>query len=85
MIVTFQVIETEGVEVGALAGGISQALITTFAGLCVGIPALVANRYVLARVDALVIELEEIALGLVNLITGDPTGDPVPSSDEAAK
>lgn len=80
MILTFQVIEAQGVgEVGALAGGISQALITTFAGLSVGIPALVANRYVLARVDALVIDLEEVALGIVNLLAGEP------SLEEAAK
>ncbi len=79
MILTFQVIEQQGVEVGALAGGISQALITTFAGLSVGIPALVANRYVLARIDALVIDLEEVALGVVNLLAGElPT-------DRAAK
>ncbi len=69
MIVTFQVIEQQGVgEVAALAGGISQALITTFAGLSVGIPAVVANRYLLARVDGLLIDLEEVALGVVNLI-----------------
>ena len=72
MILTFAIIEQQGVgEVGALAGGISQALITTFAGLSVGIPAVVANRYLLARVDSLVIDLEEVALGIVNLIAGE--------------
>ena len=72
MILTFAVIEDQGVsEVSDLAGGISQALITTFAGLSVGIPALVANRYVLARVDALIIDLEEVSLGVVNLIVGE--------------
>ena len=74
MILTFQVIEQQGVEVGALAGGISQALITTFAGLSVGIPALVANRYVLARVDGLVIDLEEVSLGVVNLLASRGRG-----------
>lgn len=63
MIVTFQVIQEEGLgNVGSLAGGISQALITTFAGLSVGIPAVVANRYLLSRVDALLLDLEEVAL-----------------------
>ena len=47
---------------GSRAGGSSQALITTFAGLTVGIPALVANRYLLARVDRLVLELEGSSL-----------------------
>lgn len=69
MIVTFQVIQDQGLgNVGSLAGGISQALITTFAGLCVGIPTLVANRYVLARVDALLLDLEEIASGVLELL-----------------
>jgi len=79
MILTFQVIEQQGAsEVAALAGGISQALITTFAGLSVGIPALVANRYVLARVDSLLIDLEEVALGVVNLLS-----QPAPPGGEA--
>ena len=70
MIITFQVIQDEGLgNVGNLAGGISQALITTFAGLSVGIPALVGNRYVLARVDDLIIELEEVSLGVLDLLT----------------
>ena len=70
MIITFQVIQDEGLgNVGNLAGGISQALITTFAGLSVGIPALVGNRYVLARGDDLIIELEEVSLGVLDLLT----------------
>ncbi|MEN0063556.1 MAG: MotA/TolQ/ExbB proton channel family protein [Myxococcota bacterium] len=73
MIQTFQVIQTDGAgNVGNLAGGISEALITTFAGLLVGIPSLVANRFVLARVDALIIDLEEVALGVVNQLTEQP-------------
>jgi len=73
MILTFQVISEEGAaNVGSLAGGISQALITTFAGLSVGIPAVVANRYVLSRVDALLLELEEVSLGVLDLlVSGD--------------
>ena len=60
MIVTFAIIQEQGMgDVGRLAGGISQALITTFAGLSVGIPALIANRFLLSRVDALLLLLEE--------------------------
>lgn len=63
MILTFEVIQQQGVGVvSSLAGGISQALITTMAGLSVGIPALVAYRWVLARADDLVLELEDTAL-----------------------
>lgn len=69
MIVTFQVIQDEGMgNVGSLAGGISQALVTTFAGLCVGIPAVVANRYLLSRVDGLLNDLEEVTLQLLDVL-----------------
>ncbi len=76
MILTFQVISEEGAaNVASLAGGISQALITTFAGLSVGIPAVVANRYVLARVDALLLELEEVSLAVLELLVVDESQD----------
>lgn len=69
MIVTFQVISDQGLgNVANLAGGISQALVTTFAGLSVGIPALVANRYILSRVDALLLDLEEVASGVLEMV-----------------
>ena len=60
MILTFEVIQSQGMGVVAnLAGGISQALISTMAGLSVGIPALVAHRWVLARADRLILGLED--------------------------
>ncbi len=72
MIVTFQVIQDEGLgNVANLAGGISQALITTFAGLSVGIPAVVANRYLLARVDGLLLDLEEHSIRIMDTLATD--------------
>jgi biopolymer transport protein ExbB len=69
MIVTFQVIQEQGLgNVASLAGGISQALVTTFAGLSVGIPAVVANRYILARVDHQLLGLEEVTLSVIELL-----------------
>lgn len=70
MILTFQAIQTEGglADVGDLAGGISQALVTTFAGLCVGIPAVMANRFLLARVDALLLDLEEVSVHVLDAL-----------------
>ena len=69
MILTFEVIQEQGLGVvSSLAGGISQALITTFAGLSVGIPALVCHRFLLARVDELVLGLEEVALEVLELV-----------------
>lgn len=48
-----------------LSGGISEALVTTAAGLLVAIPALIAHRGLRGRIDALVIEMEKQALALL--------------------
>lgn len=72
MIEIFSVIKQAGNgNVGLLAGGISVALITTAAGLCVAIPALMFHRHFEGRVDALAIEMEEQALRLVEVIKGE--------------
>lgn len=72
MIQTFDVIKDEGVGViGSLAGGISQALITTMAGLAVAIPAVVAHRWILARVDDLTLDLEDAALRVLDLLADE--------------
>ncbi|WLQ16882.1 MotA/TolQ/ExbB proton channel family protein [Hahella aquimaris] len=55
----------------ALAGGISKALITTAVGLTIAIPALVCHRYFQRRVDELVVEMEQQALKLVEVVHGD--------------
>jgi len=71
MIKAFAVISTEGVgDPGVLAGGISEALITTASGLTVAIPAFVAYRYILSRADSLVIEMEEHSTHVVELLKG---------------
>ncbi|MCZ0945174.1 MAG: MotA/TolQ/ExbB proton channel family protein [Gammaproteobacteria bacterium] len=54
-----------------LAGGISEALITTAAGLTVAIPSLMLHRFFLRRVDDLVVELERQATHLVDATHGD--------------
>lgn len=51
-----------------LAGGISEALITTAAGLTVAIPAMMAHRYYVRRVDSLVIVMEQEAVKLVDAL-----------------
>src|SRR5260221_1377393 len=51
-----------------LSGGIAQALITTAAGLCVAIPALIAYRYLRGRVDRIVIEMEKDAIQLADAL-----------------
>ncbi len=54
-----------------LATGISQALLTTAAGLTVAIPALVAYLYFASRVDRLVMEIDRYGQELVNAIAVD--------------
>ncbi len=69
MISVFTNITTVGVGNPAqLAGGISQALITTAGGLCVAIPALMFHRYFRARVDALIVGMEKESLKLVDVL-----------------
>ncbi|OGF97647.1 MAG: hypothetical protein A3F83_04795 [Candidatus Glassbacteria bacterium RIFCSPLOWO2_12_FULL_58_11] len=71
MIQMFRDITQFGIgQSGAMAGGIQVALITTAAGLFVGIPALVGYNYFTNKVDGLVLELEYWAGYLLNKLTG---------------
>jgi len=72
MIKVFAAITTAGVgNPAVLAGGISEALITTAAGLSVAIPALIFHRYLSGRVDQLVIAMEAEALKLIEVMHGE--------------
>lgn len=72
MIKVFAVITAHGVgDPGALAEGISEALLTTAAGLAVAIPSLMFHRYFLGRVDELVVTMEQEALKLVDVMHGE--------------
>ena len=69
MIKVFAVVTAHGVgEPGVLAGGISEALITTAAGLTVAIPSLLFHRVLRGRVDALMVTMEQEALRLVGAL-----------------
>lgn len=69
MIRTFSALTGGSVgDPAALAGGISEALITTAAGLMVAIPALIGYRYLRGRVDALVVQMEQEAIGLMEAL-----------------
>lgn len=52
-----------------LAGGISKALITTAAGLCVAIPAMFFHRFFLRRVDDIAVQMEGEATQLLDWLT----------------
>ncbi len=67
MIRVFSEIMLEGTgNAGVLAGGISEALITTASGLSIAIPALMMHRYYVRRVDSIVVQLEQETIKLVN-------------------
>lgn len=72
MIDIFTVIIDAGVgNPGILAGGISEALITTAAGLTVAIPSLMFHRYFDGLVNRYALAMEEQALNLVEVIKGE--------------
>lgn len=76
MIKVFSVITTAGVgNPTVLAGGISEALITTAAGLSVAIPSLMFHRYFSGRVEQLVVVMEEQALKMVEVMQGEREHD----------
>ena len=71
MIKVFTALMIEGAgNANVLAGGISQALITTAAGLSVAIPALIFHRFFQRRVDELVVNMEQEASKLVDIMHG---------------
>ena len=66
MIKAFNVISQSGTgHPGLVASGISEALITTAAGLVVGIPALALYHYFRGKIDRFIFEMEEISFQLV--------------------
>ncbi len=72
MIKVFSAIMIHGVgDPVLLAGGISEALLTTAAGLTVAIPSLIFHRYFERLVDEYVLNMEEEALKLIDVMAGD--------------
>ena len=69
MIEVFAVITVSGIgQAGELAGGISQALVSTAAGLVVAIPTLMFYRYFQGRVETLVISMEKETMRLLEFL-----------------
>ena len=66
----FDVISTIGMgQTSAMAGGISEALITTIVGLAIGIPAVVAYNYFTNKAESLILEIEKNSSLLLNKVT----------------
>ena len=71
MIKVFTVITSHGIgDPSILSAGISEALLTTAAGLSVAIPSLMFYRYFRGKVDDLVVTMEQEALKMVEVMHG---------------
>ncbi len=76
MVKVFAAITTRGVgDPAVLAGGISEALVTTAAGLCVAIPSLIGYRYLRGRVDSLVIRMEKEVMKFLEALSHHQSKD----------
>jgi biopolymer transport protein ExbB len=81
MIKAFNVISQSGTgNPGLVASGISEALITTAAGMVVGIPALALYHYFRGKIDRYVFEMEEISFQLVEELSYEAAQQQMPNS-----
>ena len=63
MVTVFDAITAHGLgDAQVLSDGISKALITTVAGLSIGIPALAFHSYFSKKVDSIAIEMQELSV-----------------------
>jgi len=67
-----------------LAAGISQALLTTAAGLSVAIPALIACLYFSGRVDQLIVAIDALGQKVVGMISADAQSARLSATDRPA-
>lgn len=69
MIEVFATLEQqENVKSTMLAGGISQALVTTAIGMVIAMPTLAAYNFFVAKVQTLTIEMERLSLRMVSML-----------------
>ena len=68
MIASFAAMAEGGVNNSAVAGGISEALITTAGGLIVALIAVIPYNYFNARSDSVDLEIEEVKAQFVDTI-----------------
>ncbi len=55
-----------------LAGGISEALLTTVIGLAIAIPVMIAYQYLMSRVDRHILEIQQVSTEIVNTLVIGP-------------
>ena len=76
MIHTFQLVTVFGSgDAKLLSGGISEALVTTEAGLIIAVPVLLVHAFLSRRVRTLVAALEQTVVGFVNRLHAESPAD----------
>jgi len=71
MIEAFQVASHQGLgQAERLAEGIYAALVTTFVGLTIAIPILIFYFYFQSRIDAIVSEMNDVSVALLDKLFG---------------
>lgn len=68
-----------------IASGISEALLTTAAGLSIAIPALIAHLHFSSCVDRRVVEIDAIGLQLVRMISAEALSEPQNKTSKKVK
>jgi biopolymer transport protein ExbB len=68
-----------------IASGISEALLTTAAGLSIAIPALIAHLHFSSCVDRRVVEIDAIGLQLVRMISAEGLAEPQNKTNKKVK
>lgn len=71
MVELFGSFTNSGHDVAQFARGISVALYNTAAGIVVAVPAMIAYRYFRSKVDDLLVDMEQQAVKLVEIIHGE--------------
>jgi biopolymer transport protein ExbB len=78
----FRAIEDAGLSAHAsqLSDGIWQALTCTAAGLAVAIPAYAGYNYLVGRINAIVLDMEQASTEIVNIVLPAPSVEPSPGT-----
>jgi len=71
MVELFGAFTATGHDVAQFARGISVALYNTAGGIVVAVPAMIFYRYFRGQVDGLIVEMEQQAVKLVEIIQGE--------------
>lgn len=85
IITAFQKMSSEGGGLNSVAGGISEALVTTAFGLAVAIPSVMVFNYFTNRVDDFVVDMNDVSSELISFVLKEGRDAPAPSARAVAK